>query len=60
MGFWVGGQLEVRKVGEEQCLWWDESYGRIVLDTSCLTQEYTFQVCESFWRYCHIQIHIPI
>lgn len=62
-GFWADGQLDVRRVGEEQCLWWDESYGRVLLDeasNACITQESTFQECESFWSYCHIQIQIPI
>lgn len=54
MGFWAGGQLDVK-----QYLWWD----RILLDQAniaCITQESTFQECENFWRYCHIQIHIPV
>lgn len=54
MGFWAGGQLDVRRFGEEQCLRWDESYGRILFDqanTACMTQESTFQECESFWSY---------
>lgn len=63
MGFWAGGQLDIRRVGEEQCLRWDESYDRILFDqanTACMTQESSFQQRESFWSYYHIQIHIPI